>query len=70
MNVLQLQEKGAKLTVRDGWAICPACMKMKLLKVTPETVVQNLPCKCKRCGQETIVNIDMRLSQCRTTTSA
>ena len=47
-----------KLSVKDGWAICPVCGKGKLLKIRPDTIALNLPCKCKRCGQETVVNID------------
>lgn len=38
--------------------MCPVCQKGKLLKLLPASAVQNLPCKCKRCGQETIVNIE------------
>ena len=38
--------------------ICPVCGKGKLLKLLPTTSVRNLPRKCKRCGQETIVNIE------------
>ncbi|MBS6347440.1 MAG: hypothetical protein KH443_01375 [Oscillospiraceae bacterium] len=47
-----------KLVIRDGWVICPVCRKGKLLKLRPDTTAQNLPCKCKRCGQESLVNID------------
>lgn len=47
-----------KITVRDGWAICPQCGKGKLLKILPETSILNLPCKCKLCRQECIVNIE------------
>ena len=47
-----------KITVRDGWVICPACTKGKLLKVNQDTTVHNLPCKCKRCTAETVVNIE------------
>lgn len=50
------------IIVREGWAICPICEKGKLLKLRPDTVAKNLPCKCKRCGRETIVNINMSLS--------
>lgn len=42
---------------RGGWVICPTCRKGKLLKILPDTAVRNLPCKCKLCGTETIVNI-------------
>lgn len=44
--------------MKDGWVICPVCRKGKLLKLLPDTAVRNLPVKCKRCGQETVVNID------------
>ena len=50
------------MVTKDGWAICPVCGKGKLLKLRPDTAVRNLPVKCKRCGQESIVNIDLRLS--------
>ena len=38
--------------------LCPVCGKGKLLKIRPDTTAQNLPRKCKRCGQESIVNIE------------
>ena len=44
--------------MKDGWVICPVCRKGKLLKLLPDIAVRNLPVKCKRCGQETVVNID------------
>ena len=46
-----------KIQVKDGWAICPQCGKGKLTKVLPETSAKNLPCWCKLCHQERIVNI-------------
>lgn len=49
--------KPDRITVKDGWALCPVCGKGKLLKLLPGTSARNLPVKCKRCGQETIVNI-------------
>lgn len=55
---MQSNMRCGKLVVRDGWVICPVCRKGKLLKVRPDTTAQNLPCKCKRCGQESLVNID------------
>lgn len=42
--------------------MCPWCHKGKLAKLRPDTEIRNLPCKCKRCGQETIVNIELSLS--------
>lgn len=46
------------MTVADGWVICPVCGKGKLLKVSPETVVRKLECKCKLCGRISEVNIE------------
>ena len=53
---MQTNMRCGKLVVRDGWVICPVCRKGKLLKLRPDTIARNLPCKCKRCGQESIVN--------------
>lgn len=55
---MQVAEKRDKLTVKDGWVICPVCGKGKILKTRPDTFVINLPRKCKRCGFETLVNIE------------
>ena len=55
---MQSNMRCGKLVIRDGWVICPVCRKGKLLKLRPDTTAQNLPCKCKRCGQESLVNID------------
>ena len=55
---MQSNMRCGKIIVRDGWVICPVCRKGKLLKLLPDTAVRNLPVKCKRCGQETVVNID------------
>ena len=58
MKVLKEANESGKLIVKDGWVICPVCAKGKILKVRPDSSVRNLPRKCKRCGQETIVNIE------------
>ena len=55
---MQTDARCGKLIIRDGWVICPVCQKGKLLKLRPDTTTRNLPCKCKRCGQESLVNID------------
>lgn len=55
---MQSEEKRDKITAVNGWAMCPICRKGKLLKLLPETKVRALPCKCKLCGQTTIVNIE------------
>lgn len=55
---LQATTKSATIVTKDGWAICPVCGKGKLIKLLPTTTVHDLPCKCKRCGQETKLNIE------------
>lgn len=50
--------ESAKMTIKDGWVMCPVCGKGKILKVNPDTTVHNLPRPCKRCGQISIVNIE------------
>ena len=47
-----------RIVSKDGWAICPVCHKGKLIKLLPTTTVHDLPCKCKRCGHITKLNID------------
>ncbi len=54
---MQEARNRGKLIVKDRWVICPVCNKGKLLMIRPDTIVRNLPRKCKRCGQETLVNI-------------
>lgn len=54
---MQTSKGHVKLIVKDGWVYCPICGKGKLLKIQSDTAVRNLPRKCKRCGQESIVNI-------------
>lgn len=55
-----MQDKGkcGKLTVKDGWVMCPACGRGKVLKVRVDTVVKNLEVYCKLCRQKSIVNIE------------
>lgn len=55
---MQSKPDAVRLVVKDGWVICPVCGKGKLLKTLPDTTAHHLPRKCKRCGQETIVNIE------------
>ena len=50
-------ERG-KLAIKNGWVICPMCGKGKILPINPDSTCYHLPRKCKRCGQETIVDIE------------
>lgn len=67
---MQTQKESDKLVVRNGWLMCPCCGKGKVLKILRNTIARDLPVYCRRCGQESIVNIDESLSPCRTSTSA
>lgn len=58
MKKLQSTSDYGRLIIKDGWVLCPVCGKGKLLLTRPDTAVRNLPRKCKRCGQETVVNIE------------
>lgn len=54
-NVLQC----GKITVTNGWIICPVCRRnRRLLRVEPETVARNLPVYCRDCKQEIVLNIN------------
>lgn len=55
---MQANNSCDKLVIKNGWVICPICGKGKILKINPDTTVHHLPRPCKRCGQETIVNIE------------
>lgn len=63
-KVLRDQESCGKLTVKDGWLLCPVCRKGKVLKVRADTEVKNLEVRCKLCRQKSLVNIKS-LSQSR-----
>lgn len=56
-KALQDNGKRGKLTVKDGWLLCPVCQKGKVLKVREDTEVRNLEVSCKLCRQKSIVNI-------------
>lgn len=62
MEKLKIGSVYDKLIVKDGWVICPLCGRGKILKIQDNTTAHALPVFCRRCGQESIVNIDQRLS--------
>lgn len=56
---LQNTRNCGKLTVKDGWLICPNCKRNhRLLRVEPETQARGLPVYCRDCKTEIILNID------------
>lgn len=38
---------------------CPVCGKGSVAYLLPDTVIRNLPVKCKRCGAESVLNIPL-----------
>lgn len=58
MELLQKQEEAGKLVVKDGWLICPACRRRKILRVRQDTTALNLTVYCRACHAETIVDIE------------
>ncbi len=58
-KALQDQAKRGKLTVKDGWLICPVCRRNHhLLRIEPETEATGLPVYCRTCRSEVILNIE------------
>lgn len=57
------EKKCDTLTVKDGKVLCPVCGRGVLQYGAKRgMVMRNVPRKCKRCGQTTIVNVDLSLS--------
>ena len=61
---MQAALKHDKLVVKDGWLMCPLCQRGKVLKIRSDTRAENLVVHCKKCGQESVVNIEC-LCQCQ-----
>lgn len=57
-DLLQNQKETGKLVVKDGWLLCPACRRRKILRVRPDTTARNLTIYCRACHAETIVDIE------------
>lgn len=50
--------ESARITANnERWLKCPVCGTQKILRILPSTVVKDLPVYCKRCKQESVVNI-------------
>lgn len=61
---MQNEKKCDTLKVQNEKVICPVCNRGVLqYGARRGMVMRNVPRKCKRCGQVTIVNIDLSLSQ-------
>ena len=49
---------GKLLAVKDGWLLCPVCRGTKVLRIWPETEGRAIQVFCKKCGRESLVDID------------
>ena len=45
--------------MKQGWLICPACGRGKVLRLLPDTECRNLVVFCKLCKKESVVNISL-----------
>ncbi len=53
------QAKSSKLTVKEGYLVCPVCKRnRKLLQIDPATQAKHLVVYCRDCKSEIIVDID------------
>ncbi|MCI8669206.1 MAG: hypothetical protein HFI34_06775 [Lachnospiraceae bacterium] len=43
------------------WVACPSCGNPKLLKCRSDTRAKNLIVYCKRCKNENMININLRV---------
>lgn len=42
----------------NGWVYCPFCKAKTRIKIHPDTAASRWPLYCRKCGRETIVNIE------------
>ena len=57
------RESGKLLAVKDGWLMCPACGRSRVLRIYPDTEGKAIAVYCKKCGRESLVDIDKSQSQ-------
>lgn len=58
---MQSGKKSDMLTVtRDGFLVCPRCLRNKRLqRIPPDLVAQGLPVYCRSCKSEMILDIEL-----------
>lgn len=56
---MQVNLKGDKLIVKDGWLTCPVCKRNhRLLFIRPNCEAHDLQVYCRTCGSEIILDIE------------
>lgn len=43
------------------WVLCPRCLSKTRVKVRSDTVLENFPLFCPKCGYETLISIRNKL---------
>jgi len=57
-NTLHGEKPNKDIAAARRRFLCPLCGKHTVLWLLPDTEIKNLPIKCKRCGKETVVNVE------------
>lgn len=39
------------------WVLCPRCLSKTRVKVRRDTVLENFPLYCPKCGHETLISV-------------
>ena len=55
---MQKQDKRDKIMTNVRWLCCPVCGQ-RLHKLLPQTEAKNFVIYCRKCGNESIVNIPL-----------
>ena len=62
-------QNGDKLSIKDGYIVCPTCRQKTNQAIRPETTANNLQLWCRNCKAIHLVKIDRgqcyMLSRCR-----
>lgn len=58
---MQNEDHRATLVTKDGWVMCPACGRVKLIRLPKDGVVRAYA-YCRNCRRERFLNIDLSLS--------
>lgn len=56
--MLQNRPECGKLTVRDGYLICPVCKAKKIQRILPSSEGRSIPVYCRRCKMQMLIDID------------
>lgn len=57
-DTLQLKPQANENKTKRRRFLCPECGKHTVLWLLPTTEIKDLPIKCKRCGKESVVNVE------------